>query len=38
MFLIKAHRAEYRDSFKHEHRGVEGGPIQFIEVAAEAGK
>jgi hypothetical protein len=36
MFLIKAHRPEYRDSFKHEHTGADGGPIQFIEVAAEA--
>jgi hypothetical protein len=34
MFLIKAHRPEYRDSFKHEHRGVEPMDTTFGPVPA----
>lgn len=34
IFLLKAHRPElYRDTYRHEHSGVDGGPIQHeLEV------
>jgi hypothetical protein len=34
MFMIKAHRPEYRDTFKNEHSGADGGPIEFAEFGA----
>lgn len=38
IFLLKAHRPDkYRESFKHEHSGPNGKPIEFIEVRHSGG-